>query len=47
MEHLTVLISLAITSKNLEMVEILLENRAKVNKDTIFTAARSFQFAHY
>ena len=34
-------ISLAITSKNLKMVEILLENGATVNEDTIFTAARS------
>ena len=33
-------ISLAITSKNLAIVEILLENGAKVNEDTIFTAAR-------
>ena len=33
-------ISLAITSKNLEMVEILLKNGATVNEDTIFTAAR-------
>ena len=40
-------ISLAITSKNLEMVDILLENGAKVNEDTIFTAARLIQFAHY
>ena len=33
-------ISLAITSKNLKMVKILLENGATVNEDTIFTAAR-------
>ena len=39
-------ISLAITSKNLEMVEVLLKNGATVNEDTIFTAARSVQFAY-
>ena len=40
-------ITLAITSKNLEMVEILLESGAKVDEDTIFTAARSVQFAPF
>ena len=36
-------ISLAVTSKNLKMVDILMENGAVVNQETVLTAARSVE----
>ena len=36
-------ISLAVTSKNRTMVDILMENGAEVNQETVLTAARSVE----